>query len=88
MDALLLKSLYAGNPTHDKTSFSSQSTYILPYPASTTASEDYTTRYVYVADRFEPYLKNNEAARYVWLPIDVDTSSGNLSVAWQDEWTP
>ena len=91
-----------GNPTHNGTSFSSQSTYILPITQSactgtaTSAiargargarTRDCTPRFVYVADRFVPYVKDVVAPRYVWLPITMDTSAGNLSVVWQSEWT-
>ena len=63
-----------GNPTHNATSFESQSTFILPV-----TGRDGRARFVYVADRFEPFISGPlcgagqlcESGRYVWLPIDV-----------------
>ena len=70
-----------GNPTNNKTSFSSQSTYILPYTKA-----DGTQRFIYVADRFEPYIQGPESGRYVWLPLKV-AANGQVSVEWRSEWT-
>jgi len=64
-----------GNPTDDSTSFQSQSTYILPVNGS----------YIYVADRFEPYVGQKTAPRYVWLPI-TNISATGLTVDWHDQW--
>ena len=66
---------HAGNPTDDSTSFQSQSTYILPVNGS----------YIYVADRFEPYVGQKTAPRYVWLPI-TNISATGLTVDWHDQW--
>jgi hypothetical protein len=66
-----------GNPTANKTSFSSQSTYILQIKPN---------RFIYIADRFEPYIKTPESGRYVWLPLEVD-DNGTVTVKWHDEWT-
>ena len=65
-----------GNPTHNATSFSSQSTYILPVNGS----------YIYIADRFEPYIRDKVPPRYVWLPIS-NISRSSLTVDWRDEWS-
>ena len=64
-----------GNPTGSKTSFGSQSTYILPVNGS----------FIYVADRFEPFVGEKVAPRYVWLPI-TNLSKTGLTVDWHDEW--
>jgi hypothetical protein len=64
-----------GNPTHNSTSFSSQSTYLLPVNGSV----------IYIADRFEPYIKRKVSPRYVWLPV-TNISKSSLTVAWQTEW--
>jgi hypothetical protein len=66
-----------GNPTGSNTSFSSQSTYIQQVNATT---------FVYIADRFEPYIKNKVDPRYVWLPITGITET-SLTVKWEDEWS-
>eukprot|EP01063_Lacrimia_lanifica_P039802 TRINITY_DN8836_c0_g1_i1.p1 TRINITY_DN8836_c0_g1~~TRINITY_DN8836_c0_g1_i1.p1 ORF type:complete len:314 (+),score=103.37 TRINITY_DN8836_c0_g1_i1:54-995(+) len=70
-----------GNPTNNSTSFSSQSTYILPYTRG-----DGTQRFVYVADRFIPYIHGAESGRYVWLPLHV-AEDGAVKVSWHSEWT-
>ena len=65
-----------GNPTGNATSFRSQSTFVLgPVNGS----------YVYVADRFEPYVGRKVSPRYVWLPI-TNVSRTGLTVAWHDQW--
>ena len=64
-----------GNPTGNRTSFSSQSTYILPVNGT----------FVYIADRFEPYVNKKLSPRYVWLPI-TNISATGLTVQWHDEW--
>lgn len=69
------KWLPLGNPTHNDTSFSSQSTYLLPVNGSV----------IYIADRFEPYIKRKVSPRYVWLPV-TNISKSSLTVTWQDEW--
>ena len=51
-----------GNPTGNSTSFSSQSTYIQQVNSSC---------WIYVADRFVPYVNKKISPRYVWLPITV-----------------
>lgn len=70
-----------GNPSGNDTTFSSQSTYVHPY---TTRSGK--QRFIYIADRFEPYITGEESGRYVWLPIDVN-DDGSLSLTWRDSWS-
>ena len=70
----------------NKTSFASQATYILNLDLTgTAASNTGLPSAVYVADRFQPYVRSHAAPRYVWLPIRVD-AMGNLSVTWESEW--
>ena len=64
-----------GNPTHNATSFSSQSTYLLAVNGSV----------IYIADRFEPYIERKISPRYVWLPV-TNISKTSLTVAWTNEW--
>ena len=71
----------AGNPTHNQSTYDSQSTYILPV-----ATSDGRTKYIYIADRFEPYITGPESGRYVWLPLTV-AANGTVRVQWHDEWT-
>eukprot|EP00927_Polykrikos_kofoidii_P073426 TRINITY_DN69465_c0_g1_i1.p1 TRINITY_DN69465_c0_g1~~TRINITY_DN69465_c0_g1_i1.p1 ORF type:complete len:332 (-),score=45.22 TRINITY_DN69465_c0_g1_i1:267-1262(-) len=71
-----------GNPTGNSTSFSSQSTYIHPY-----ITKSGKQAFIYVADRFEPYITGPESGRYVWLPIDVSVDGLHLTVKWRDSWS-
>jgi hypothetical protein len=41
---------------------------------------------VYIADRFEPYVDQKVAPRYVWLPI-TGISAHSLNVGWYDSWS-
>lgn len=70
-----------GNPTRSPNSFGSQSTFILPY-----LGRSGRMRFIYIADRFEPYISGPESGRYVWLPIEVGLD-GALSVSWRSTWT-
>jgi len=71
-----------GNPTGNDTSFSSQSTYILPYKS---AMSNGSQSFIYIADRFEPYVTTPESGRYVWLPLKV-AADGTVKVEWRSEW--
>ena len=80
------------NPTFNDTSFSTQSTQVLAMPAPSAVqgklqarAEQQRAQFVYIADRFEPYIAQNQTGRYVWLPLRV-TASG-VRVQWSDEWT-
>jgi hypothetical protein len=42
--------------------------------------------FVYIADRFEPYVDQKVSPRYVWLPI-TDISANSLTVRWHDSWS-
>ena len=84
-----------GNPTHNDTSFSTQSTQVLAIPKSKPKSEPQQQRqkqdeqdefeYIYIADRFEPYIAQNQTGRYVWLPLKV-AAGGRVHVNWESEW--
>ena len=86
-----------GNPTHNDTSFGTQSTHILPIPqrfrgrgaagrssSSSSAGDPAAPTHIYVSDRFEPYVAQNLTGRYVWLPLTWQ--AGKANVAWHDEW--
>ena len=69
-----------GNPTHNRTAFQSQSTDIVPVPGDTTGR-----KFIYLADRWVPYIFTEESGRYVWLPLNV-AKGGALNVVWKNEW--
>lgn len=56
-----------GNPTHDSSTFRSQSTYILPNPSYKTDSS--LPPFIYVADRWQQDTTN--FGTYVWLPLYI-----------------
>jgi len=80
-----------GNPTRNDSSFQTQSTDVILPPAASTPSASSTgggiegLRWIYIADRFEPYITQNTTGRYVWLPMTTG-AGGKLSVEWHDEW--
>lgn len=76
-----------GNPTHNETSFDSQSTHILsgPFPPGAGNAPIVNPRWIYIADRFEPYVTLNQTGRYVFLPITLD-SKQMPQVHWYDRW--
>ena len=68
----------AGNPTHNTSSFDSQSTFVLANPAwNTSASARGLARFIYLADRWE--TKTQEFGRYLWLPMTVDTAGASIN---------
>lgn len=70
------------NPTHNQSSWQSQSSDILAWPNSSHAS-----LFIYIADRFIPFINENKSSRPVWLPM-CQYSAGDLSVPWTDAWIP
>jgi hypothetical protein len=70
-----------GNPTHNKSAFQSQSTDVVAVPGDTT-----NRRFIYLADRWVPYINTTESGRYVWLPLHV-VEGGSLSVEWHSSWS-
>ena len=68
----------AGNPTHNVSSFDSQSTFVLPNPAwNASAASEGLARFIYLADRWE--TKTEQFGRYLWLPLVVDTAAPNVN---------
>jgi hypothetical protein len=68
-----------GNPFKGddaKTSFHSQSTYILPYPGN-------NGRFIYLGDRWKP--EDAIDGRYIWLPINFHDSG--FTIEWKDKWS-
>jgi hypothetical protein len=61
----------------DQTTFSSQSTYVLPIDGE-------KGKFIYMGDRWTPEELGN--SRYVWLPLYVD-DGGKITIEWQDTWS-
>ena len=74
------------NPTHNKTSWQSQSSDILAFPTPEAPSP----LFIYVADRFIPYINDGTSggSRPVWLPFCGGPGAHNFSVPWVDAWSP
>lgn len=68
-----------GNPCINdttKTTFQSQSTYILPVQGE-------KGKFIYMGDRWRP--QNAIDGRYIWLPIKLE--DGRFTIEWKDKWT-
>ncbi len=80
-DSMLGEWRALGNPARGteeqaKTTFESQSTYILPVAGRPGA-------FVFMADRWRP--QDHPDGRYIWLPIQWD--GGKPIIKWMDEWS-
>jgi hypothetical protein len=64
-----------GTVEENKTTFSSQSTYVLPVEGKKNA-------FIYVGDRWNP--ENLKESRYVWLPVEFE--NGIPILKWYDNW--
>src|SRR5690606_38886131 len=60
----------------DKTTFQSQSTFVLPI-------NEESGKFIYIGDRWTPDELGKSP--YVWLPLEID-ENGNIEIKWQDEW--
>lgn len=65
-----------GSDEQVKTTFHSQSTYILPVPGK-------NDKFIYMGDRWTP--ENAIDGRYIWLPIEFEDEKPILK--WHDEWS-
>lgn len=68
---------FRGADEEAKTSFRSQSTYVIPVIGKKDA-------FVYMGDRWTP--ENAIDGRYIWLPVQFD-EYGNPFMNWMDEWS-
>lgn len=69
----------AGNPcmgTDAKTTFGSQSTFVLPV-------RGHANDFIFMSDRWNP--SNLPDSRYVWLPFTMQ-SNGTFTIKWRDAW--
>lgn len=71
-----------GNPSGNKTTFGTQGSHILPLGVPVGGSlsvhdhgQTQTQRFLYMGDRYEPYINTTEGSRYIFLPMEV-TSDG------------
>jgi hypothetical protein len=60
---------------HDKTTFSSQSTFVLPVPGK-------EGEFIYMGDRWTP--SNAIDGRYIWLPVRFEGE--RFVIEWKDNW--
>jgi len=68
-----------GNPTNSADTYSSQSTFVLPY-----THPNGEMLYIFMADDWNyPYV---DYAVYVWLPILRDKDTGNISIPYYSSW--
>ena len=65
-----------GNPSNNRTTFSTQGSHIMKLPmADATDPEGHTVeRFLYVGDRYEPYINTIEGSRYIFLALEVHAS--------------
>lgn len=66
---------FKGTPKEMKTSFKSQSTYVIPLIGE-------ENRFVYMGDRWNP--KDAIDGRYIWLPIEFENEKPIIK--WYDQW--
>lgn len=62
---------------HNKTTFESQSNYVLPI-------DEEKGKFIYIGDRWKPEDLGNST--YVWLPLYM-TEEGKIEIHWKDEWS-
>jgi hypothetical protein len=63
-----------GNPSKNKTTCGTQGSHILPLSV-----HGDTQRFLYMGDRYEPYINTTEGSRYIFLPMEV-TKSGQVTL--------
>lgn len=56
-----------GNPSGNHTTFGTQGSHILRLESKNSSAE----RWLYMADRYEPYITTNEGSRYIFLALEV-----------------
>lgn len=69
--------------TQQETTFRSQSTFILPV-----RDEDGNKvpgKFVYMGDRW--FRENLQGSRYIWLPLNFNGETHEITMEWQDEWS-
>ena len=69
-----------GNPSGSKNTYGSQGSHVLPL-----AVVNGTQRFLYMADRYEPFISGPEGSRYIFLPLEV-RSDGKASLIWRQSW--
>ena len=70
-----------GNPTDSKTTFDTQSTFVLPFPSTKYPGTQFL---IYMGDRWDaPELLN---ASYIWLPYTFNSDT-NVTLEWRDQWS-
>jgi hypothetical protein len=78
-DSILGPYVSKGNPcvgAEAKTTFRSQSTFVLPMPGA-------PGRFIFMADRWNP--RQLPDSRYIWLPFEIK-DDGSFTLEWRDRW--
>ena len=62
-----------GNPSKNKTTFGTQGSHIMKLPSAAAPDPALAgvERFLYVGDRYEPYINTTEGSCYVFLALEV-----------------
>lgn len=60
-----------GNPSKNKTTFGTQGSHIMKLPPTSPGGPVDVERFLYVGDRYEPYITTAEGSRYIFLALEV-----------------
>lgn len=69
--------------TQQETTFRSQSTFILPVRDAD--GNVIPGKFVYMGDRW--FRENLQDSRYIWLPLNFNGETHEITMEWQDEWS-
>ena len=65
-----------GNPSHNATTFGTQGSHVMKLPIAYAPDPEGGTveRFLYVGDRYEPYINTTEGSRYIFLAMEIHSS--------------
>lgn len=69
--------------TQQETTFRSQSTFVLPVRDAD--GNVIPGKFVYMGDRW--FRENLQDSRYIWLPLNFNGETHEITMEWQDEWS-
>ena len=69
--------------TQQETTFRSQSTFVLPVRDAD--GNIVPGKFVYMGDRW--FRENLQDSRYIWLPLNFNGETHEITMEWQDEWS-
>jgi len=77
-----------GNPSGNKTTFGTQGSHVMKLPRA--GDPPGVERFLYVGDRYEPYINTSEGSRYIFLALEVHANGSVVlkpPVPWSlDHW--